>query len=192
MPHPYAVGAAAAVAALAVSALVNHRLARKAERDNPPAGAFVDVDDVRLHYVERGRRTARPAARQRRHDPGFRDQRPDRHGGEALPRHRFRSAGIWPQRAAARHRLDPEAQADLIHAALRKIGVSRATVLGHSWGASVAVALALKYPAAVGGLVLASGYYYPTVRADVVALSPPAVPVVGDIVRYTLSPSSAG
>ena len=57
----------------------------------------------------------------------------------------------------------PEAQADLIHAALCKIRVSRAVVLGHSWGASVAAALALKYPQDVGGLVLASGYYYPTV-----------------------------
>jgi hypothetical protein len=52
----------------------------------------------------------------------------------------------------------------------------------------VAVALALKYPALVQGLVLASGYYYPTPRPDVVALSAPAVPFVGDILRYTLSP----
>src|SRR5215207_5584438 len=40
----------------------------------------------------------------------------------------------------------------------------------------------------VKALVLASGYYYPTVRADVVALSGPAVPVLGDVVRYTISP----
>ena len=59
----------------------------------------------------------------------------------------------------------PEAQADVLHEALGRIGVSRAMVLGHSWGASVAVAIALKYPASVGALVLASGYYYPTVRA---------------------------
>jgi pimeloyl-ACP methyl ester carboxylesterase len=71
---------------------------------------------------------------------------------------------------------------------LQKIGASRSTVLGHSWGALVAVALGLKYPAAVRGLVLASGYYYPTTRADVVALSAPALPVLGDLARYTLSP----
>ena len=39
---------------LAVSALVNRYLAAKAERDNPPAGHFLEVDGVRLHYVERG------------------------------------------------------------------------------------------------------------------------------------------
>jgi hypothetical protein len=31
----------------------------------------------------------------------------------------------------------------------------------------VAIALALKYPRDIHGLILASGYYYPTVRLDV-------------------------
>jgi pimeloyl-ACP methyl ester carboxylesterase len=82
----------------------------------------------------------------------------------------------------------PEAQADLIQEALRRLGISRAIVLGHSWGASVAVALALKYPEMISGLVLASGYYYPTARADVVILSAPAMPVLGDILSHTISP----
>jgi hypothetical protein len=45
---------AVAIAALAAAAIVNKRLANKAERDNPPAGRFLDVNGVRLHYVERG------------------------------------------------------------------------------------------------------------------------------------------
>jgi pimeloyl-ACP methyl ester carboxylesterase len=69
-----------------------------------------------------------------------------------------------------------------------QIGVNRATALGHSWGCSVAVALALKYPQAVSALVLASGYYYPSVRPDVVTMSGPAVPLLGDIIRFTVSP----
>ena len=40
----------------------------------------------------------------------------------------------------------PEAQADLINAALMQMGVSQPLVFGHSWGTLVAVALALKYP----------------------------------------------
>jgi pimeloyl-ACP methyl ester carboxylesterase len=40
----------------------------------------------------------------------------------------------------------------------------------------------------VKALVLASGYYYPTVRADFVALSGPAIPLLGDLVRYTVAP----
>ena len=50
---PYVVAALAA-AALAATALLNRHLAKKAEHDNPPAGRFMDVDGVRLHYVERG------------------------------------------------------------------------------------------------------------------------------------------
>jgi pimeloyl-ACP methyl ester carboxylesterase len=50
------------------------------------------------------------------------------------------------------------------------------------------VALALKYPDMVRGLVLASGYYYPTARPDVVAMGAPALPLVGDILSHTLSP----
>jgi pimeloyl-ACP methyl ester carboxylesterase len=54
-----------------------------------------------------------------------------------------------------------DAQADLIAAALKEMGVPRAIVLGHSWGTLVALALAVRYPQEVQALVLASGYYYP-------------------------------
>ncbi|HJY04676.1 MAG TPA: alpha/beta fold hydrolase, partial [Bryobacteraceae bacterium] len=82
----------------------------------------------------------------------------------------------------------PDAQAELIKQALTKLNVSNATVLGHSWGASVAVALALKYPDMIRGLVLASGYYFPTARPDVIAMGAPSLPVVGDVLSHTLSP----
>ena len=62
-----------------------------------------------------------------------------------------------------------------------------AIVLGHSWGASVAVALALKEPKLVTRLILASGYYYPTFRGDVL-LAWQAIPGIGDIISHTLSP----
>ena len=52
--HPYAVAAAVAAGALAATALFNRHFAKKAEQDNPPTGQFLEVDGVRLHYVERG------------------------------------------------------------------------------------------------------------------------------------------
>ena len=36
--------------------------------------------------------------------------------------------------------------------------------------------------------MLASGYYFPTTHRDVLALSGPAIPVLGDIVSPTLAP----
>ncbi len=43
-------------------------------------------------------------------------------------------------------------------------------------------------PAAVRGLVLLSGYYHPTLRADALLVAPAAVPVLGDLLRHTVSP----
>jgi pimeloyl-ACP methyl ester carboxylesterase len=76
----------------------------------------------------------------------------------------------------------------LYQKALQQLGVTRAVVLGHSWGALVAVALALQAPELVRSLVLASGYYYPTLRADVMLSSPVAIPGIGDVMRHTVSP----
>ena len=50
------------------------------------------------------------------------------------------------------------------------------------------MALGLKHENSVEALVLASGYYYPTARVDVAAASGPAIPILGDILRYTVAP----
>jgi pimeloyl-ACP methyl ester carboxylesterase len=181
--------AAATITALAISVLVNRHLARKAEKANPPAGRFLDVNGVRLHYVERG--SGEPLVLL--------------HGNGSMIQD-FESSGLIDL-AARNYRVivfdrpgfghsdrprsvvwTPTAQADLINAALQRLSVSHGIVLGHSWGASVAIALALKYPKLVKGLVLASGYYYPTFRPDVVASSLPSLPLVGDFLGQTLSP----
>lgn len=187
--HPYTLAAGATVGAMAISALVNRHLAKKAERANPPSGRFLQIDGVRLHYADRGE--GEPLVLL--------------HGNGSMIQD-FQSSGLV-EMAAQTYRVivfdrpgyghsnrprstiwTPEVQADLIRGALRRLDVSRATVLGHSWGASVALALALKHPEMVGGLILASGYYYPTTRPDFLALSGLAVPVIGDVVRHTLSP----
>src|SRR4051812_17229366 len=48
---PAVVGAAAALGA---AALYTAKMTRDAERKHPPIGRFLDVDGVRLHYIERG------------------------------------------------------------------------------------------------------------------------------------------
>ena len=52
--HRLAAGGAVVAAALVVSALVNRFIAKRAERNNPPIGKFVDVGVLRLHYIEQG------------------------------------------------------------------------------------------------------------------------------------------
>lgn len=81
-----------------------------------------------------------------------------------------------------------EAQAKLLHAALQKIGADQPIILGHSWGALVAMAMGLDFPQSVRSLILMSGYYYPTARADVPYGSQPAIPIIGDLMRHTIMP----
>ena len=66
--------------------------------------------------------------------------------------------------------------------------IERALVLGHSWGALVALAMARHNSERVKGLVLISGYYFPTWRFDVWFASVGAIPLLGDALRYTISP----
>ncbi|MBV9702928.1 MAG: alpha/beta fold hydrolase [Methylobacteriaceae bacterium] len=80
----------------------------------------------------------------------------------------------------------PEAQADLFAEAFVRLRMNRAVVFGHSWGTQVALALALDHPELVRGLVLASGYYFPTARAVPFTLS--SIPVLGDALHYTILP----
>src|SRR3981081_4785778 len=137
-PPRYAGATAAVVAVLAPSASVNYRLAKKAERDNPPTGKFLEINGVRLHYVERGAGDALVllhgngsmiedfasrglidlAAKSYRvitfDRPGF--------GHSERPR-----GTVWT----------PEAQAELIYKALERLGVSRLCELEQSSGESV-------------------------------------------------------
>jgi pimeloyl-ACP methyl ester carboxylesterase len=79
-------------------------------------------------------------------------------------------------------------QAELLHNALRQLGVERPIVVGHSWGTIVALALAEHHQADVAGLVLLSGYYFWTLRPDAPLMLPGALPVLGDVLCYTVLP----
>lgn len=187
--HPYATAAVAGLAALAVAALVNRQVARRAERRNPPQGRFLEIDGVRLHYVERGE--GEPLVLLHGNGSMIQDFESSGLLDEAAKSYRvivFDRPGYGHSGRPRSTVWSPKAQAALIAEALEELEAGPAIVLGHSWGASVALALALEHPDRVKALVLASGYYYPTVRPDVVAMSGPAIPILGDILRYTLAP----
>jgi pimeloyl-ACP methyl ester carboxylesterase len=180
---------ASLLAGAAMFAYVRYRT-RQAERDNPPVGQFMEIDGVRLHYLERGQ--GQPIVLL--HGNGTMIQDFDTSGLIDLASKHYRvivfdRPGYGHSERPRRGKTwDPKAQADLLRKALERLDVERPIVVGHSWGTLVAVAMALHHPANVHGLVLLSGYYFPTVRFDVPILSPPAIPVLGDILRYTISP----
>jgi pimeloyl-ACP methyl ester carboxylesterase len=189
--NPALIAFAGAASLLGALAIVNRRVAKKAERDNPPRGQFLEVDGVRLHYVERG--NGRPLVLL--HGNGSMIQDFESSGLIDLAANRFRvivfdRPGFGHSSRPRNVIWTPEAQADLFRKALDRLSVQRAIVVGHSWGAAVALALATRHPSFVEALVLASGYYFPTVRADAAASSMSATPWIGDAVSLTISPIS--
>ena len=161
---------------------------RTAEQKTPPIGQFLTINGVRLHYVERGRGPALVLIHgngmmiQDFLVSGIVDDLATRYRVIIIDRPGYgyseRPRALWT----------PRAHATLFQKALQQLGVTQAVVLGHSWGSLVAVALALQAPQLVRSLVLASGYYYPTLRADVLLSSPVAIPGIGDLMRHTVSP----
>jgi len=178
---PVLLGVAAAIVA-------NDLVARASERRHPRRGRFITVDGTTLHVIERGDGSPvlllhgngamaedfvvsglvdRLAA-------GHRVILPDRPGFGHSPRPR----GLWTARSQAR----------LMAAAMDRLGVERAVVVGHSWGVLPALELALEHPNRVSALVLVSGYYHPTLRLDVPLMSLAAVPLLGGLLRHTVLP----
>lgn len=176
-------------AALLASFLYVRAKTQQAERENPPEGKFVEADGVRLHYTEHG--DGPPLVML--HGNGVTHSDFDTSGlADHLARHHrlyiFDRPGFGYSERPRTTVWTPHAQAELLHKALEQLGVERPVVLGHSWGTMVAVAMGLAHPEYVRGLVLLSGYYYPSVRLDAPLMSPPAIPIIGDLLRYTLSP----
>ena len=179
----------AGAAVLAAAAVWNNARARREERRHPPRGRFVEIDGVALHYLERG--AGPPVVLLHGNVVSAEDWVLSGVLDEAARRHRvvaFDRPGFGFSERPHGALWTPAAQARLLRRAFDRLGLERPVVVGHSWGALVALALAIDHPEAVGGLVLMSGYYRPTARVDAVLAAPPAIPVLGDVMRYTVSP----
>jgi pimeloyl-ACP methyl ester carboxylesterase len=182
-------GAAAAGATLAGAALLNRSKAKQAERDNPPVGKFIDIAGVRLHYLTRGE--GPPVVLLHGNGTMIQDWLASGLLDELAGSHRviaFDRPGFGHSSRPRTRIWTPAAQAALIAKALEELKVEKPLVVGHSFGTLVALALALDHPQSLSSLVLLGGYYFPSVRADVLFASQPAVPLVGDVMRYTVSP----
>jgi pimeloyl-ACP methyl ester carboxylesterase len=179
------------VVVLILLAIANVVLSFLGERNNPPIGTFTECEGVRLHYLDRGDPTAPCVVLFHGNGSMIQDFTISGLVDRLAHRNRvlcFDRPGFGYSQRPRLRLWTATAQAALFVKALDQLGVRNPVVLGHSWGTLVAIAFGLRNDYPIRGLVLASGYYFPTWRWDVWMMSGPAIPVLGDLVRYTIGP----
>jgi len=166
----------------------NDWLVRDTEKKNPPAGQFLSVEGIKLHYITKG--TGHPLVlihgsygslhdfaesifeRAAQEYQVFAFDRPG-HGYSERPR------GIS---------MTPLDHAHYLHEALAQLGIQKSILVGHSYGAAVALAYALRYPDEASAAVLLGGYVTHFEGPANLIYRIPVWPVLGPIFLYLLNP----
>lgn len=164
-------------------------MAGRAERRHPPAGRFIEVDGVRLHYSDQG--SGDPVVLVHGNATSGEDWGNSGVLERLLREHRviiFDRPGCGHSNRPHDRMWTAEQQADLLRRAVRQLAVERPVIVGQSFGAVVALAYALRHPDDLAGVVLISGYYLWTLRLDVPLVAPAALPVIGAVLRHTILP----
>jgi len=131
-----------------------HRNVRRIEREHPPGAGFAEVAGHRLHY----RRTGdpdRPAVLVL-HGATSNLEEPHMALAEAFAEEHVvwldRPGLGWSERPGGAW--SPQREAALIADFLDTLDIPAAVVIGHSWGAAIAMRMAIDHPGRVDGLVL--------------------------------------
>ncbi|MFP7288106.1 alpha/beta hydrolase [Shouchella clausii] len=164
---------------------------KQAERRFPPEGQFVEVEDIKLHYLDRGE--GRPVVLL--HGGVLRGndfkQVMDIGAARGYRMIAFDRPGYgWSDRPVkGEGQLTVADQARLLHGAITKIGVEKPVLVGHSWSGLLVMTYADMYPGQVAGVVpVAAGLYkegYPAEKGDLISIII-TTPVAGYWVMHIL------
>lgn len=179
----------ASVALVAGSAVVSQALAYQAVKNNPAKGKFIEVDGVRLHYVEHG--SGSPIVFLQGNGSMIEDLSSSGLLDKAAKNNRaiaFDRPGFGHTERPHDRSWGPEEQAALLVKAFAILKIDKPVIVAHSWGTLVALSLALNHPQSVSRLVLLSGYYFASLRSDTVMSAPGAAPILGDLIQHTFGP----
>ena len=89
--------------------------------------------------------------------------------------------------------VDVEYQARLLHQVLSSLSVAQPVLVGHSWGAALALSYALQYPTEVSALILVAPAAYPAAGEARLLEAMKKPPVIGDVpLMYARSCASIG
>ena len=160
-----AIGAGAAAVGAGL-ALFSQWAGKRAERQVPADGKFLDVGDTRLHYLDIGANDDGGPAIVLIHGLGGQMRNFTYALTERLPGHRL----VVIDRPRSGYSTVPSGvepglkdQADIIARALPLLGVERPLLVGHSLGGAISLALALDHPGLVSGLALIAPLTQPQV-----------------------------
>ena len=131
------------------------------EKQNPPEGQFIEIDGLKIHYVERGKgipivllHGVSSTLNDFTYSPIFNELSkkarvivPDRPGYGYSER---------PQKT-----IYPSDQASILKKLLNKLGAQNPIVVGFSWSGSIAASYGLQFPESTSGLVFINGATYP-------------------------------
>ncbi|HMQ58507.1 MAG TPA: alpha/beta hydrolase [Rhizobiaceae bacterium] len=166
--------------------------ARTIARRHPPVGEFVDADRARLHIVRRPLKTAGtkpPVVFLHGASGNLRDQMipfADHVAGRFDALFIDRPGHGWSSRGG-RENDTPFGQAQTIKAGLDALGIEMAFISGHSFGAAVALAFALRFPQRTAGILLLSPVSHPWPGGIEWHYRVAATPIVGALFAWTLT-----
>lgn len=150
------------------------------------ASKFVTVDGTRLHYLVQG--NSRPVVFIHGNPGSAQDWL-----AEFMPlasRHKviaFDRPGHGRSQRPKHGEATVEVQAQLLHDALAQLRVDRPILVGHSWGAALALVYAVNYPNEVSGVVVVAPAAYESHDGSFLT-GLPTVPVIGEAANYVLTP----
>lgn len=183
-------GIVAAVTTLGASAQAHRAAARAAEARNPPKGTLLDIDGIPTHVHIEGR--GRPIVLVHGNGAMAEDFLSSPLHAMLVRRftvHTIDRPGFGHTRRPDGWDPSPEAQGRFILRVMRRLGLRRPVVVGHSWGTLPVLSLAIEEPSAVAAIVLASGFYHPPEDGSGSVAAWPSIPGLGDLLRGAITPA---
>lgn len=162
-------------------------LVARAERNLPPIGKFVEVDGLRLHYVERG--TGQPVVLLHGVYGGLADFTETIFAGAATrcraiafdrPGHGYSDR---PTNIVG----TPAEQARILHAAITQLSIERPILVGFSWSGSLVMSYALQFPRDVAGVLTINSVLYDWEGDTSVVDTLTGIPLLGPLLAHTIT-----
>lgn len=170
--------------------LYNKSQFKKAEKQYPPSGNFINVDGCRIHYLLEGQ--GQPVVFLHGGILSSTDFKEvvalaAKQGYQAIA---FDRPGYGYSERPNNKKVTPITQADMIHRALKQLGIDEPIILvGHSWSGTMTLSYAIHYPDHVAGIVLLGGAMYkegyPAENGDMLSKLI-TTPVLGNLILNTL------